>query len=56
VSLSTETLELALTCVEGAVFTIASAELDEMNARVATALRELTEAIAAEAPEATASP
>jgi len=44
---SPETLSLALQCIEGAAFTVAAVELDEMAARVATARRELGEAIAA---------
>lgn len=51
--MSLETLNLALQCVEGAAFTVAAAELDEMAARVATARKELKEAIAEQTPETT---
>ncbi len=45
-SLSKETLELALQCVEGAAFTVAAKEMDELAARVATARSELAAAVA----------
>lgn len=44
--MSPETLTLALQCVESTTFSIAATELDAMAARVATARRELAEAIA----------
>ncbi len=44
-SVSKETLELALQCVEGAAFTVAAKEMEELTARVAAARIELAEAI-----------
>ena len=48
--MSPETLALALQCIEGATFTVAAVELDEMAARVSNARRELAEAIAYQTP------
>lgn len=50
-NVSKETLELALQCVEGAAFTITSAELQEVAARVASATYELKQAIEDVSPQ-----